>query len=104
MLPLLTLAGMRGFVDGNIPDEAIEEVGAMMKQVLDIVDVFTGIDSILVEGCVFGFDGNRWDDNRSELPDAENVAVKVEFENFTPFALLQYMTSNVRGKLPGSTI
>merc|ERR1712232_3097 len=100
MKPMLTLAGIRGFMDGNVPPEAIEEMGPIMKEVLGILDALVGVEAVVVEGCIFGFGGRRWDDERTELADAENFTVKVEFQNFTPFAIMEYMTANVRQKLP----
>jgi len=100
MKPMMTLTGLRAFMDGNVPPEAIEEMGPIMAQVFSILDACVGVDSILVEGCVFGYEGRRWDDDRKELAEAENFTVKVEFSNFTPFAIMQYMTANVRTQLP----
>jgi len=99
MMGLMNLSGMREFLNGNVPPEAIEEMGPIMKQVLDILDVFVGVESFKVEGCVFGYEGSRWDDDRKELDTAENAEVVVKFQNLNPFALLQYMTADVRGKL-----
>ena len=56
----MTLTGARDFVDHNLPAEAIEEMGPMIKQVLDMLDAFTGVDMLQDALQMSGYPGFRF--------------------------------------------